>query len=200
LLYRRTLALTTGDLTRYGLPTPDHRPYESHPIVNSQLAYYLGHGRVTPVGDVTRFDGHAVELADGRRIEPDLVITATGYVPRFEFLDPELLDADPDGRPDLHLHAFVRKHPTLAVVGLLQPDAGLLPLAHWQSVAVARWLRLRAADPARATAVQQKESARPIRTWSRRQVVPTRRHWFEVDHIDYLRAVEGLLHEMEAAS
>ena len=41
-----------------------------------------------------------------------------------------------------HLHAFARKHPTLAVVGLLQPDAGLLPLAHWQSVAVARWLSI----------------------------------------------------------
>jgi hypothetical protein len=67
-------------------------------------------------------------------------------------------------------------------------------------VAVARWLRLRAADPARASAVQQKESRRPIGSWSRRQVVPTRRHWFEVDHVDYLRAVEGLLREMEPTS
>ena len=86
------------------------------------------------------------------------------------------------------------------MIGLLQPDAGLFPLAHWQSVAVARWLRLRREDPVRAAAVQQKESARPVRTWSRRQVVPTRRHWFEVDHVDYLRAVEGLLREMETAS
>ena len=194
-LYRRV----AGDLSRFGLPEPDHRPYESHPVVNSQLSYYLGHGRIKPVGDVTRFDGKAVELAGGRRIEPDLVITATGYRPSFDFLAPELLDTDADGRPDLHLHAFARKHPTLAVVGLLQPDAGLLPLAHWQSVAVARWLRLRATDPDRATAVQQKESARPVQTWSRRQVVPTRRHWFEVDHADYLRSVEGLLHAMEGS-
>jgi hypothetical protein len=141
-----------------------------------------------------------VELVDGSRIEPDLVITATGYLPRFEFLDPELLACDADGRPDLHLHAFARKHPTLAVVGLLQPDAGLLPLAHWQSVAVARWLRLRLSDPDRAAAVQQKESARSLRGWSRRQVVPTRRHWFEVDYLAYLRTVESLLREMEPAS
>ncbi|GAA0567514.1 NAD(P)-binding domain-containing protein [Paractinoplanes ferrugineus] len=196
-LYRRTLALTTGDLTRYGLPAPDHRPYESHPIVNSQLAYYLGHGRIKPVPDVTRFVGGQVELADGRRVDADLVITATGYTPRFDFLAPELIDAGDDGRPDLHLHAFARKHPTLAVVGLLQPDSGVLPLAHWQAVAVARWLRLRRQDPARAAAVQQKESARPLQSWSRRQVVPSRRHWFEVDHIAYLKAVEELLHEME---
>jgi cation diffusion facilitator CzcD-associated flavoprotein CzcO len=198
-LYRRAVALTTGDLTRFGLPVPDHRPYETHPIVNSQLPFYLAHGRVLPVPDVARFDGAAVELADGRRIEPDVVITATGYRPRFEFLAPELLDADDDGRPDLHLHAFARKHPTLAVVGLLQPDSGLFPLAHWQSVAIARWLRLRVTDPERAAAVQQKESARPIRSWQRLDVVRTRRHWFEVDHTQYLLAVDGLLREMEPA-
>jgi hypothetical protein len=31
-------------------------------------------------------------------------------------------------------------------------------------------------------------------------VVPTRRHWFEVDHIAYLRSIEGLLREMEPAA
>ena len=56
-LYHRTVELTVGDVTRYGLPEPDHRPYESHPVVNSQLVYYLGHGRITPVPDVARFDG-----------------------------------------------------------------------------------------------------------------------------------------------
>jgi hypothetical protein len=188
-----------GDLTRYGLPAPDHRPFESHPIVNSQLVYYLGHGRITPVPDVARLAGSSVELADGRRIEPDLVIAATGYRPRFEFLAAELLDIDEDGRPDLHLHTFARRHPTLAVVGLVQADAGLFPVAHWQSVAVARWLRLRVTDPARAAAVQQKESARPVRSWSRQKVVPTARHWFEVPGTDYLRVLADLLKQLERA-
>jgi hypothetical protein len=199
-LFRRTLRLTVGDLTRFGLPAPDHRPFESHPIVNSQLVYYLGHGRITPVPDVVRFDASGVELSDGRRIEPELVITATGYLPRFDFLTPEMLDCDADGRPDLHLHAFARRHSTLAVVGLLQPDAGLFPLAHWQSVAVARWLRLRLSDPDRAAAVQARESKRPVRRWSRRDVVTSSRHWFEVSHTDYLRTIEDLLHELEPAS
>jgi hypothetical protein len=198
-LTRKALRLAVGDVTRYGLPEPDHRPFESHPIVNSQLVYYLGHGRITPVPDVARFDRSAVELRDGKRVEPDLVITATGYLPRFEFLAPELLDIDDEGRPDLHLHAFARRHPTLAVVGMLQSDAGLFPLAHWQSVAVARWLRLRAADPVGAARVQQKESARPVHSWSRRRVLPSTRHWFEVSHTDYLRALESLLAELEPA-
>jgi cation diffusion facilitator CzcD-associated flavoprotein CzcO len=198
-IFQRVLRLTVGDMRRYGLPAPDHRPYESHPIVNSQLLYYLGHGRITPVPDVARFEGNRVALADGRHIEPDLVITATGYQPRFEFLAPELLDVDADGRPDLHLHAFARRHPTLAVVGLIQADFGLFPIAHWQSVAVARWLRLRSADPKRAAALQQRESARPIRSWARSEVVPTARHWFEVSSTHYLRAVADLLRQMEPA-
>jgi cation diffusion facilitator CzcD-associated flavoprotein CzcO len=199
-ILQRMLRLTAGDPSRFGLPRPDHRPYESHPVLNSELVPYLGHGRIIAVPDVARFDGAAVELADGSRVEPDLVVTATGYLPRFEFLAPELLDADEDGRPDLHLHAFARRHPTLAVIGLVQPDAGVFPLAHWQSVAVARWLRLRLTDPVRAAAVQQKESTRPLRSWSRRTVVPTPRHWFEVDSTGYLRAVEDLLKRLEPAS
>lgn len=198
-LYRRTVQLTVGDVTRYGLPEPDHRPYESHPVVNSQLVYYLGHGRINPVPDVARFVGASVELTDGTRVEPDLVITATGYLPRFEFLEPELLNIDADGRPDLHLHAFARRHPTLAVVGMVQADAGLLPLAHWQSVAVARWLRLRLSDPERAATVQQKESTRPVGNWSRQHVVPSSRHWFEVGNTTYLRALEDMLKQMEPA-
>jgi hypothetical protein len=198
-IYHHTVRLTVGDVTRFGLPAPDHRPYESHPIVNSQLVYYAGHGRIIPVPDIARFDGMSVELADGRRVDPDLVVLATGYLPRFEFLAPELLDQDADGRPDLHLHAFARRHPTLAVVGLLQPDAGLFPLAHWQSVAVAKWLRLHATDPARAAEVQRKESARPIKSWTRRNVLPSSRHWFEINHTSYLRTLDDLLTELEPA-
>ncbi|GGL16925.1 flavin-containing monooxygenase [Mangrovihabitans endophyticus] len=198
-LYHRTVRLTVGDVTRFGLAAPDHRPYESHPLVNSQLIYYVGHGRITPVADVARLEAFAVTLTDGMRVEPDLIVTATGYLPRFEFLAPQLLDMDDDGRPDLHLHAFARRHPTLAVIGLVQSDGGLFPLAHWQSVAVARWLRLRIADPARAGAVQQKESQRPIASWSRTRTVPSSRHWFEVSFVDYLRALGELIDRLEPA-
>jgi hypothetical protein len=196
-LVRKCVRLTAGDITRYGLPAPDHRPYESHPLVNSQLLYYIGHGRITPVPDVACLDGGFVELADGRRIDPDLIINATGYLPKFEFLAPELLDMDDDGRPDLHLHAFSRHHSTLAVVGLLQGDAGLFPLAHWQSVAIARWLRMWESDPTRAAGVWRKEKARSRRSWTRRHVVPSTRHWFEVGHTDYLRVLDELLTELE---
>ncbi len=198
-LFAQTLKLTVGDLTRYGLPKPDHRVYETHPIVNSQLIYYIGHGGIQPVRDVARFDRDGVELVGGERIEPDLVIFATGYLPRFEFLGSDVIDSNRDGRPQLFMHTFARRRPTLAVAGLVQPDSGVFPIVHWQTVAIARWLRLREADPARAAAFWRSVSVAPDRRWTAAKVKDSTRHWFEVSHTVYLHALQGVLGELEAA-
>nr|MDT0662149.1 NAD(P)-binding domain-containing protein [Micromonospora sp. DSM 115978] len=198
-LFHRLLRLTVGDLTRFGLPRPDHKVYETHPIANSQLVYYVGHGAISPVPDVARFRSYSVELTDGSEVEPDVVVFATGYLPRFEFLAPELLGLDQAGRPTLYLNAFARRHPTLSVVGLLQPDSGLFPLSHWQSVAIARWLRLRESAPERAATFAARVDAEAGRRWSRAKVKDTTRHWFEVGHTDYLRALQRTLDDLEVA-
>ena len=194
--FQKWLKLTVGDLTRFGLPAPDHKIYETHPIANSQLLYHIGHGSITPVPDVARFHRYAVELTDGRTIEPDLVILATGYLPRFEFLTPETLDADEYGRPRLHLHAFARHHPTLAVVGMLQSDSGIFSLMHWQSVAFARWLRLREAHPTQAEKFWAGIDKARHRRWTPARLKDSTRHWFEIDHITYLRALQRTLDDL----
>ncbi|MDG4765180.1 NAD(P)-binding domain-containing protein [Solwaraspora sp. WMMD406] len=197
---RRVLQLTVGDLTRFGLPAPDHELYETHPIANSQLVHHVGHGTITPVPDVTRFRRHSVELTNGSEIDPDLVVLATGYLPRFEFLDPALLGADGDGRPQLYLHAIPRQRPTLSVIGLLQPDSGTLPLAHWQAVLVARWLRSRQADPALAATITARIESEAGRPWHEAKVRDSTRHWFEVSHLRYLRALQSTLDSLEVAA
>ena len=197
-LFQRLLRRTVGELSRFGLPRPDHKVGETHPIANSQLVYYIGHGGIVPVPDVTRFERTSVLLADGRSIEPDLVVLATGYLPRFEFLAPKLLDVDSAGRPHLHLHAFAPGHPTLFVAGLLQPDSGLFSLVHWQTVVMAQWLRLRDAAPERANTVWSGAiSSAPARL-SGVKVKDSTRHWFEIDHVLYLRALQKALSQMES--
>jgi len=198
-LGQREVRRAVGDLTRFGLPRPDHRLYETHPIVNSQLVYHVGHGDLQPVGEVARFERYSVVLRDDREIEPDLVIMATGYLPRFEFLTPDLVAADGDGRPHLHLHAFSRQHPTLFVAGLVQPDGGILPMAHWQSVVFARWLRLRATDPARAATFWTSVAGASDQRFTQAKVADSTRHWFEINHVVYLRALQHVLDELEAA-
>jgi thioredoxin reductase len=198
-MFHRLLGATVGDFTRYGLRRPDHRLYETHPVINSQLVYYVGHGAITPVPDIARFTRNRVEFTDGSSAEPDMVVLATGYRPAFEFVQPELLDIDEEGRPRLRLQLFSRTHPTLAVAGLLQPDGGIFSMVHWQTVTIARWLRLWEASPERAAAIWRRHRREPERRYTKVKVADSPRHWFEVDHVVYLRALQKSLDELAAA-
>jgi hypothetical protein len=86
LLARLVLALTVGDLARYGIQKPKHRPLDKHPIINSELLAAIRHGVVDVRPDVERFDGDAVVFVDGRRENYDLVVYATGYRCSFPML------------------------------------------------------------------------------------------------------------------
>jgi hypothetical protein len=55
---------------------------------------------ITRVPGVARYKGDGVELADGRSLQPDLVVFATGFRYETKHLDG-LLELDPDGRPML---------------------------------------------------------------------------------------------------
>lgn len=118
-LFEKLLRLLNGDLQRYGLPKPDHRLFETHPLLNTQILHYLGHGDCIAKPDVERFDGDDVVFADGSREQIDLVLTATGYHHASPFLDEGTL-ATKDGRPDLYLGMFSRQHKNLAVLGFVE--------------------------------------------------------------------------------
>ncbi len=108
-----------GDLTRFGLPKPDHRVFESHPLLNTQILHYLGHGDCIAKPDVASFDGPDVVFADGTHERIDLVIAATGYHHACPYLDDGILEMRA-GRPDLYLGMFARNHANLAVLGFVE--------------------------------------------------------------------------------
>jgi cation diffusion facilitator CzcD-associated flavoprotein CzcO/amino acid transporter len=109
----------TGDLTRYGLPKPDHDLLASHPILNTQVLHHLAHGDLAARADVAAFDESGVIFADGRREDVDVVLLATGYTYALPFLDESLLTWR-GGRPSLYLNIFDRAHPGLAVLGFVE--------------------------------------------------------------------------------
>jgi cation diffusion facilitator CzcD-associated flavoprotein CzcO len=76
-IVRSILRLTVGDLKRYGLPEPDHELFASHPIVNSQIPYYVAHGRIAPKPNVAELRADRVRFVDGSEEAIDLVIYAT---------------------------------------------------------------------------------------------------------------------------
>ncbi|RIK11872.1 MAG: monooxygenase, partial [Acidobacteria bacterium] len=117
----RLLRMFTGDPTRFGFPEPDHKLYESHPVVNSLILHHLGHGDARVRADVERLDGDGVLFRDGTREEYDVVVLATGYLLHYPFLDRSLL-AWPEraGAPDLYLQIFSPAAEGLYVVGMVE--------------------------------------------------------------------------------
>lgn len=132
-LYRTVVALAlrlnVGDYASYGLQRPDHGILKSHVTANSELLYYIKHGKVHVRRDIERFDGLNVHFVDGT-VEPyDVVIAATGFHISFPFFDPAFIDFS-GGKPvSLYLHVFHPDHPTLFFIGLVQPLGAIWPLA-----------------------------------------------------------------------
>jgi hypothetical protein len=184
--------LVAGRPERFGLPRPDHRLLESHPIVNSSILQAIGHGEVQPKPDLQGLEGHRVRFKDGT-VEPiDLIVYATGYRVSFPFLEPRHLNSA-DGQPDFYLHVFHPTDESLFIVGMIQPDSGVWPLMDLQARAVARYLeavRLDSAGLRKARALKQGSRAD---LGSGIRYLPTERHRFEVEHSGYRRRLRELI-------
>jgi cation diffusion facilitator CzcD-associated flavoprotein CzcO len=147
-LFERLLRLLNGDPGRLGLPPPDHRIFETHPILNSAILDRLAHGDLEVRPDVSRLEGRDVEFQDGRRERYDLLVLATGYTRGVPFLERGILADDDVSR--LALNLFHREHPGLVVVGHFTTDAGAFPILDLQCELAARAIAARRSDPARA--------------------------------------------------
>jgi cation diffusion facilitator CzcD-associated flavoprotein CzcO/amino acid transporter len=109
----------TGDLTRLGLPRPDHDALSSHPIMNTQILHHLAHGDIAARPDVARLDGDNVIFKDGSAEQIDLILLATGYDYRLPYLDTSLFEWK-GGRPQLYLNLMHRTIDTLYVLGFIE--------------------------------------------------------------------------------
>lgn len=111
--------LLVGRPSDYGLPDPDYRMYESHPVLNTQVLHHLGHGDIVPRPDVVTAEGDTVRFADGSSGRYDLVLTATGYHLHYPFIDPTLLNWR-GHTPQLYLNTFHPHSDDLAVAGMVE--------------------------------------------------------------------------------
>ena len=179
------------------LPRPDHRLFESHPIINSQLFYYAAHGRVGVKLDVAELCGDEVRFADGSREPIDVIIYATGYNISFPFLDRDVLNWR-DGKPRLFMNVF---HPTdddLFVVGLIQPDSGQFGLVDYQSRLVAKFLTACDANQPQAATFRKQKAEADVDLSAGVQYVDSPRHLLEVEHYSYRERLKKLLAEFKA--
>jgi len=125
--------------TRRGLPKPDHALLACHPLINSELLYYVRERRIRTLAAVERFDGNRVWFSDGSSGEFDTVIACTGYAVRFPFFDRDFINYE-DDVPTLYLRTFHPEHRDLFFIGLVQPNGSIWPLADLQAKLTANYL------------------------------------------------------------
>ncbi len=185
------LRMLRGDPARFGLPKADHRLFEAHPVVNSQLLYALGHGDITPKPNVKELLGERVLFEDGSEEELDLIVYATGYGLSFPFIDEAHLNWK--GGPNLYLHLMHPQYDNLFMAGLIQPDSGQFWLVDQQMQLVARFIRAQAENPEGAERLRRIKAASPDEVRGGIAHLATERHFLEVEHFSYSRKLRALL-------
>lgn len=139
------LRLLIGDTTKLGMPRPDHKVLEAHPLVNDQLLHHLRHGDVRLVPDVERFDDTGAVLRGGERLEVDLVLLATGYTRRIPYLEPSHLDGT--WAAGQLLTVFSRRYDSLFTLGFAEINGALFPHLSRLAALVAQVARAQLSDP-----------------------------------------------------
>ena len=189
---RVMVRLALGPAWRVGLQPPDHKLFETHPIINSQLYYYLGHRRIRPKPDLAELLPGGVRFVDGSEEQLDVIVYATGFKISFPFLDTQHLNVH-NGRPNLYLNVFHPTDDSLFVAGLIQPDSGQWGLVDLQAKLIARVLRLETDDPAAYRRFcELKRLPGPDLAAGIRYVMSTR-HLLEVEHHSYRRRLEKMI-------
>ena len=188
----RAIARTIGLPWKHGLPRPDHKLFETHPVINSDLLARIDAGQIRPVGDVVAFDGSTVVFQDGLREPFDIVIAATGYLTTLPFIDCRLLGADKaTGMPRLFMNLLHPSRDDIAVIGLIQPDSGQWGITDVQARLVARMAQAARSAPTAAGWLyarrQKPGQSSPIR------YLASPRHTLEVEHFSYRRELERII-------
>ncbi|WP_374572729.1 flavin-containing monooxygenase [Phenylobacterium sp.] len=153
-VFAALIQLLHGKPSRYGLQEPDHRLFETHPIMNTQLLHHLAHGDIEPKPDVERFEGRTVHFKDGTAEEFDLILCATGYTWVIPYLAAERFKWK-GGRPDLYMNLFSREDRSLYALGYMETNGGAYKLFDEMADLIARTIAARRQGGTAAAAVDR---------------------------------------------
>jgi dimethylaniline monooxygenase (N-oxide forming) len=175
------LRVAQGRVTDYGLPKPDHAVLHAHPTVSDDLLTRLGHGDITVLPNIDRFEGSKAFFVDGSAHEVDVVVYCTGYKVSFPFLDDRVVRVA-DNHVDLYRRVVDPDHPGLYFVGLIQPLGAVMPLAEAQ----AEWVAdLVCGDGALPSYDEMRQQIRAYDEAVRKRYVASKRHTLQVDFHKY---------------
>lgn len=180
------LRASVGDLTRYGLPAPDHRFGSAHPTISGRILDRMTHGAIHYRPNIERLEGDRIRFVDGSEEKADVLVYCTGYKVSFPFFDPSFVSAKDNDLP-LFRRVFHPEIPGLFFVGLLQPLGAIMPLADAQSEWIAAHLLGEYTLPERSEIDADMERERRVMF---ERYVPSARHTMQVDFDEYLIELE----------
>ena len=139
---RELIRNLVGKMSDYGLPEPDHEPLSAHPSVSADFLTKAGSGDIHMLPAIERLDGSTVHLVDGRAVEADVIVCATGYEMKFPFFDDTETDLHPDEDHRYPLFKRMIKPGVdhLFFLGLAQSSPTIVNLAEQQSKLLAKLL------------------------------------------------------------
>ena len=178
-LQKLALRFIQGKYEDYGLQKPDHDILQTHATINSELLYFIKHGKIKPQKNISKFSDNFVEFEDGNKEEFDIVLFATGYKIKFPFFDEANINYEKN-EIDLYNFCFHPKYKNLMFVGLLQPLGCIWPLSDLQSQQIVKYLRNEWTLPDDfEKAVFNQQNNMPF------DFIDTPRHKLEVDFHDF---------------
>ncbi len=115
------IRLVMGRPSDFGLPDPDYRMYESHPVINSLVLHHLGHGDIQARRGLKSVDQKTVHFTDGQSGDYDLMLMATGYLLDYPFISREHLNwPDNEDAPQLYLNMLHPEYNNLFLMGMIE--------------------------------------------------------------------------------
>ncbi len=195
----RLIRMIVGKPSDYGLPDPDYRMYEAHPVINSLVLHHLGHGDITPRVDIADMQGQTVTFSDASQADYDLILMATGYKLSYPFIDRRHLNWQGDA-PRLYLNVFHPEYDHLFMMGMIEATGLGLEGRNAQARLVALYLRGLAdgSQPARALQRIKRDRAGQALDGGYHYLELARMAYY-VHKDSYLDAVGQHIRELEAA-
>ncbi|VEG90904.1 flavin-containing monooxygenase [Legionella spiritensis] len=171
------IRILQGRYAKYHLEKPDCKPLETHPTINSELLYFIRHGKILPRRGIDYLEGNTVHFVDGRQDEFDVIILATGYKISFPFFDKNLIEFSTLTHIPLYRKMMHPEFDNLYFIGLFQPQGCIWPLADYQAKIAAKIIAGRIKRPDNLSA----RIAREIKK-TRAHFKENPRHALEVDY------------------
>jgi cation diffusion facilitator CzcD-associated flavoprotein CzcO len=189
--------LISGKPSAFGLPDPDYKMYESHPVVNSMFLHHIGHGDIKVRPAIESLTTSGVKFKNGEQGDYDLILEATGYKLHYPFIDQKHLNWD-GFAPHLYLNVFTPKHNNLFVMGMVEASGLGWQGRDDQAQLVAAYLKAKQQSSPQASVFEQRiQQNANKRIVGGMQYLHVERMAYYVHKAEYLQVIHAELNQLK---